>query len=97
MFGFLYEMLGGEHETLPHRRGAPIAAAPLAAAGPSRMGDFLVGEDEPVHADPWLQRGEVPGQPAAAPVDLADDGSVAGELRRLAAELTRRADAATPK
>lgn len=82
MFDFLYQMLGGEHEELPHRRGAPIAAAP---GGPSRMGDFVVDHGEAVsHAEPWLVRGEVPGARPAEAILEGEAQSVVDELRQLA-------------
>jgi hypothetical protein len=89
MFGFLYEMLGGEHEECAPRRAAPVTAAPGDGRG---VGDFVVDHgDTSILAgpEPWLQRGERPGE--TVNVAQQEEGlTVAEELRRLAAAIEQR-------
>lgn len=79
MFGFLYEMLGGDHEELSRRRGPAITYDRTEAA-------FLAPQSEldDVGHTPWLGRGEVPGVPPLDPAAPTQGLTIADEARELA-------------
>lgn len=82
MFGFLYEMMAGQHGELPRRRTHPTVEYDGAAGG-------FVSADGADLNEEWLGRGEVPGQRAreAALRDAAaahDGQTIADEMRELA-------------
>lgn len=84
MFGFLYEMLGGEHDELARRRRPdPLIAFDGAA------GVFVV--NEPLSAESgWLGRGQVPGQrPLEAAIATPGTVSLVEEMQQLAAARRR--------
>lgn len=54
MFGFLYEMLGGQHDTIGRRRGQPSVTYDAGAGA-------FVCDDGPDHLEKWPGRGETPG------------------------------------
>lgn len=79
MFGFLYELMGGQHGELPRRRADPTIEYDRDAGGfVSADGADLGGE--------WLGRGEVPGQrarDATAALERAGQ-TLADEMREFA-------------
>lgn len=78
MFGLIYGMLGGDHEELPRRRRADPAITFDRASG-----TFMAEDGADREPSTWLGRGEVPGAPAAEP--LEHEGlSVHEEMQRLA-------------
>lgn len=78
MFGFLYELMGGQHGELPRRRAAPTIDY-------DRDEGTFVSVDGADLGGEWLGRGEVPGQRAReAAVALERSGqSLADEMREL--------------
>lgn len=90
MFGFLYELMGGAHETLPaRRRTAPsVSFDPVAGA-------FVSVDGDPLEDVPWPGRGDVPGQLAREPqTAAAGELTLAEEMQRLVAERATPAGAA---
>jgi hypothetical protein len=79
MFGFLYEMMAGQHGELPGRRGRAAAIAFDASAGTFAVDDAGRADE----GDPWLGRNEVPGAARHEPT-ITDTGSVVDEMRELA-------------
>lgn len=83
MFGFLYELMVGQHGELPRRR----RAEPLVEFD-GRSGGF-VSADGADRETEWLGRGEIPGQrareAALREAELVHRGqTLADEMRQLA-------------
>lgn len=73
MFGFLFEMMRGQHGELPRRRHSdPVA-------GDGRQ--FLTEELPPIGDGTWQGRGMVPGQAVAE--ERLEGQSVADEMRQI--------------
>lgn len=92
MFGFLYEMLGGAHKTLPRRRRTDGSIEFDAVDG------AFVAEDgvDAGLEDRWLCRGEVPGQVALEPQTApAGELTLAEEMQHLASEAAKRSQTPT--
>lgn len=86
MFGFLYEMLGGEHEDLRRRRRTEGTIAFDPTTGAFVAADGLDDRDAA-----WLGRGEVPGRSALEPQTApAGEITLAEEMQHLAAEAAKR-------
>lgn len=82
MFGFLYEMLGGQHDTIGRRRAAPSVAWDHEQAA-------FVASDGPDQVDPWPGRGQMPG-PAREPTAPTSGQTVVEEMRELLAKAPSR-------
>lgn len=83
MFGFLFELMAGQHGDLSRRRRTDPSVAFDARAGGFVSIDGADGETE------WLGRGEIPGQrareAALREAALAREGqTLADEMRQLA-------------
>lgn len=80
MFGFLYELMAGQHGELSRRRRADPSVE-----FDRRAGSFVSVDGADLETE-WLGRGEIPGQRAreAARRDADARGTVADEMRTLA-------------
>lgn len=75
MFGFLYEMMAGQHDELSRRRRADTLTF-------DRGEQTFIAEERNLEENRWLGRGEVPGA-ALADATGAAGQTVAEETRRL--------------